>query len=102
MLGLASKGEPTLWHGFEPTRGAFGPSIVKTGRRTRRWATRLCSGREWRTGREFLPRRKELVVSSITWLNRKAAGSRSWRRRASACKDFARPAFEYAVSMSPG
>jgi hypothetical protein len=43
MWELAWRRVPTRWPGSEPTRGAFGPSIVKTGRPTLVRATRSYS-----------------------------------------------------------
>src|SRR5580700_3244473 len=97
MWGLVWKGMATRWRGSEPTRGAFDPSIVKTGRRTRGWGTRLYLGKVWRTGREFFRQPRAWAALSIIWSSKRAVGSLRWRRRASAWRDFGRRMLEQKI-----
>ena len=52
------------------------------------WATRLYSARGWPTGKAFSRLPRASAESSITWSNRREAGSPSWRRRSECLQHF--------------
>ena len=85
---LSGRRAPTRWHGSEPTRDAFGPSIVKTGRAIPAKATRSCSARAWPTGKASFRRRRASAALSTTWSSRREAGSRNSRRRSKCLQAF--------------
>src|SRR5579862_5115411 len=84
MLAPALRRVLILSHGFEPTRGAFGPSIVKTGPPTLTRLTKFCLAKAKRIGRESSRLRKASAGSNIIWSSKREAGFRKWRLRGGA------------------
>src|SRR5438477_6155111 len=88
MWVRALRREPIRWHGSKRIPDGFVPCTARIGRRMPAKVIRFCLARAWRHGKNFLALQKMAAELSTTWWSRRAAVSRSWKRRRNACRHF--------------